>query len=48
MDQLSIYEVDKAPVDPNHPIINVDFEEQEVAAVPNMVVNTQELNLLRY
>jgi len=47
MDQLPIHEVDEAPVDPNDPVENVDFEDQEVAAVPNMVVNDRELDLLR-
>jgi hypothetical protein len=48
MDQLPIHEVDEAPVDLNDPIENVDFEDQEVAAVPSIVVNDRELDMLRY
>ena len=47
MDQLPIHEVDKVSVDLNDPLEDVDFEDQEIAAVPNMVVNERELDLLR-
>ena len=47
MDQLPIHEVEDAAVNLEDAVEDVDFDDQEAAAVPNMVVSERELDMLR-